>query len=62
MCHVIPNPLILPYLIQVDMGELGGALYSFDDSLPYLISVKDDLTVKVSTISSESFNIDEVRA
>ena len=44
------------------MGELGGALYSFDDSLPYLISVKDDLTVKVSTISSENFNIDEVRA
>ena len=45
---------------QVDMGELGRAVLSFDDSLPHLISVKDELSCRVSAISSENFNIDEV--
>ena len=42
------------------MGELGRALSSFDESLPYLTTVKDELSVKVSATSSESANIDEV--
>ena len=46
--------------VQVDMGELGRALSSFDESIPYLTTVKDELSVKVSAISSESSNIDEV--
>ena len=46
--------------VQVDMGELGRALCSFDESIPYLTSIKDELAVKVSAISSESSNIDEV--
>ena len=46
--------------VQVDMGELGRALSSFDESIPYLTTVKDELSLKVSAISSESSNIDEV--
>ena len=46
--------------VQVDMGELGRALCSFDESIPYLTTIKDELAVKVSAISSESSNIDEV--
>ena len=42
------------------MNELGTAISLFDDSLPYLISIKDDLVMKVNDISSENTNIDEV--
>ena len=42
------------------MNELGMAILLFDESLPYLVSIKDDLVMKVNDISSENNNIDEV--
>ena len=44
----------------MDINELSRALFTFYDSLPLLISTKEDLVQRVTTIATDNFSIEEI--